>query len=89
MNNNPDKPREFDAVLGGETHPASRVVLGGIAGVKNRLKSGIFEVQTTALSDALNYGDAGLDLVIDALQDDSHEIQQIAVELLQETEGNA
>ncbi|WP_375510737.1 hypothetical protein [uncultured Nostoc sp.] len=87
MNNNPNQPREYDAVLGGETPPASHVVLAGIAGVKNRLKSGIFEVQVAALADALNYGDAGLNLVIDALQDYSHKIHQIAVELLQETEG--
>ncbi|MEH1940442.1 MAG: hypothetical protein V7L01_09530 [Nostoc sp.] len=87
MNNNPNKPTEYDAVLGGKTHPDSRVVLGGIAGVKNRLKSGIFEVHVAALADALNYGDAGLNLVIDALQDYSDKIHQIAIELLQETEG--
>ncbi|MEH1895557.1 MAG: HEAT repeat domain-containing protein [Nostoc sp.] len=88
MNNNYNQPREFDAVLGGEQQNQNyAVVLGGIAGVKNRLKSGIFEVQVAALADALNYGDAGLDLLIDALQYSSHKIHKIVVELLQETEG--
>ncbi|MBD2613615.1 MAG: HEAT repeat domain-containing protein [Nostoc sp. GBBB01] len=86
MNNNPNQPREYDAVLGGDA-PDSRAVLGGIAGVKSRLKSGVFELQVAALTDALNYGNAGLDLVIDALQDSSHKIHKIAVELLQQTEG--
>lgn len=84
--NNLNQPGEFDAVVGGDA-PDSRVVLGGIAGVKNRLESGISEVQVAALADALNYGDAGLDLLIDALQYSSHKIHKIVVELLQETEG--
>jgi hypothetical protein len=85
MNNNPNQPREFDAVIGGDA-PDNRAVLGGIAGVKSRLKSGNFEVQAAALADALNYADAGLDVLIDALQDASPKIHKIAVELLQETE---
>ncbi|OUL21495.1 hypothetical protein BV372_31640 [Nostoc sp. T09] len=85
MNNNPKQPKEFDAVIGGYA-PDNSAVLGGIAGVKSRFKSGVFELQTAALADALNYGNAGLDLAIDALQDSSHKIHKIAVELLQETE---
>ncbi|BAY10070.1 hypothetical protein [Calothrix sp. NIES-2098] len=85
MNNNPNQPREFDAVIGGDA-PDSRAVLGGIAGVKSRFKSGFFELQVAALTDALNYGDTGLEFVIDALQDSSHKIHKIAVELLQQTE---
>ncbi len=86
MNNNPNQPREYDAVLGGDA-PDSRAVLGGIAGVKSRLKSRVFELQVAALADASNYGNAGLDLVIEALQDSSYKIHRIAVELLQQTEG--
>ncbi|BAY24143.1 pentapeptide repeat protein [Calothrix sp. NIES-2100] len=86
MNNNPKQPREFDAVVGGNA-PDNRAVLGGIAGVKSRFKSGVFDLQVAALADALNYGNTGLDLLIDALQDSSHKIHKIAVELLQETEG--
>ena len=85
MNDNPKQPREFDPVLGGDA-PDNRAVLGGIAGVKSRFKSGVLELQAAALADALNYGNAGLDLLIDALQDSSHKIHKIAVELLQETE---
>ncbi|MEH2136357.1 hypothetical protein [Nostoc sp.] len=87
MNNNLNQSREFDTVLDGEVPFNSRVVLGGIQGVKNRLNMGVFEVQFAALSDALNYGNVGLDLVIDALQDSSQKIYKIALELLQETEG--
>jgi len=86
MNNNPNQPREYDAVIGGDA-PDNRAVLGGIAGVRSRLKSGVFEVQVAALTDALNYGNVGLDLVIEALQDSSPKIHKIAVELLQQTEG--
>ncbi|ALF54107.1 hypothetical protein ACX27_16680 [Nostoc piscinale CENA21] len=86
MNNNPNQPREFDAVIGGDA-PDNRAVLGGIAGVRSRLKSGVFEVQLAALTDALNYGNAGLDLIIEALQNSSTKIHKIAVELLQQTEG--
>lgn len=83
MNNNPNQPREFDAVLGGEAPPpASGVVLGGIEGVKSRLKSPVVEVQVAALSEALNYGDDGLDLVINILKGSSQQVQYFAAKLL-------
>ncbi|MEL6459182.1 MAG: hypothetical protein AAFX46_18070 [Cyanobacteria bacterium J06636_27] len=57
----------YDAVLGGENPPLpDSVVLGGIEGVKRRFASKVVEVRIAALRDALNYGDAGLDLVIEA-----------------------
>ncbi len=81
------QPREFDAVLGGNTPPpVTGVVLGGIEGVKRRLRleSEIVDVRIKALSDALNYGEAGLDLVIEALEDDSLQVKSFAVRLLKE-----
>lgn len=64
-----NQPSNFDAVLGGEAAPPiADILLGGLEGVKNRLNSSIIEVQTAALRNAINYGDAGLDLVIEALQ---------------------
>ncbi|MEG3861914.1 hypothetical protein [Microcoleus sp. herbarium12] len=66
------RPREYDAVKGGQNQPPiGAVVLGGIPGVKNRLASIALEARIAALSEALKYGDAGLDLVVAALQDES------------------
>ncbi len=39
MAENKNKPREFDAVKGGESPPISSAVLGGIQGIKNRFGS--------------------------------------------------
>lgn len=80
---NQNQPREFDAVLGGQAPPPTDgVVLGGIEGVKHRLKSSDVEVQITALTEALNYGEAGLDLVIDTLERSTDKVQQFAAQLL-------
>ncbi|BAY24140.1 leucine rich repeat variant [Calothrix sp. NIES-2100] len=83
MNNNSNQPGEFDAVLGGKAqNPNYAVVLGGIEGVKNRLNSEDYEVIFAALEDALKYGDAGVDLIIEALYDSSEPIHDCAVYLL-------
>ncbi len=67
-----NQPREYDAVKGGQNStPLDAAVLGGIKGVKNRLSSTKLEVRIAALSEALKYGEAGLDLVVSALQDES------------------
>ncbi|MGB3640202.1 MAG: HEAT repeat domain-containing protein [Rivularia sp. (in: cyanobacteria)] len=78
-----EQPREFDAVLGGNNPPpVTGVVLGGIEGVKLRLSNPVVEVKLAALSDALKYGDKGLELVIQALQQDKKIIQRHAYKLL-------
>ncbi|MBN3898237.1 MAG: hypothetical protein HWQ41_24075 [Nostoc sp. NOS(2021)] len=85
QSNNPQQyqPQEFDAILGGNTpYPMTSAVLGGIKGVRNRLKSTITEIRVTAISEALNYGTPGLDLVIAALQDSSAQVRIYAYELL-------
>ncbi|MEH1933788.1 MAG: hypothetical protein V7L14_08670 [Nostoc sp.] len=88
MNNNPDKPREFDAVLGGETPPpVSGVVLGGIEGVKSRLKSPEARERASALIDALRYQEEGFQLVIQALKDPSDKVQLFAARLLRDKGG--
>ncbi len=77
------QPREYDAVLGSNNTAAlTDAVLGGIEGVKRRLATGDIESRIIALSQALNYGEAGLDLVIQALQDRSKQIQWSAYGLL-------
>ncbi|MEH2327419.1 MAG: hypothetical protein V7K32_28455 [Nostoc sp.] len=86
MNNNPNQPREYDAVLGGEVPPpVSGVVLGGLEGVRSRLQSSVVEVQMAALSEALNYGEVGLDLMIDALKHSSLYVQRNAAKILKAT----
>jgi hypothetical protein len=62
MANNLNYPKEYDAVMGGTNPPPIYgAVLGGIDGIKKRLASSVVEVQIAALSDAINYGDIGLD----------------------------
>ena len=88
MNKNHNQPREFDAVLGGENPvPSTAVVLGGIEGVKRQLQSDISNVQIKALSDALNYGEPGLDVVIQALYSDSFQSKSFAGRLLKKLES--
>ncbi|MEG4290793.1 formylglycine-generating enzyme family protein [Microcoleus sp. C2C3] len=85
MTENPNQPREYDAVKGGESQvPFAAAVLGGIPGVKSRLASPILEVKIAALSEALKYGDAGLDLIIGVLQDESMAVKFAAYSLLKD-----
>ncbi len=81
--NNPQQPREYDAVLGGNSPSLEgAAVLGGIEGVKLRLKNPHSSVRIAALEQALNYGEQGLDLVIAGLNDESVEVQEAAYLLL-------
>lgn len=80
-----NQPEEYDAVLGGtQPSPIYGAVLGGIDGIKERLASPVLEVRSSALSDALKYGEAGLDLVLQALQDQSRQVQLAAYSLLKD-----
>jgi formylglycine-generating enzyme required for sulfatase activity len=83
MSENQNEPREYDAVLGGQNSiPVNAAVLGGLPGVKSRLASPIVEVRIAALSEALKYGEAGLDLIIQALHDESMQVKFAAYSLL-------
>ncbi|MDY6804962.1 MAG: LamG-like jellyroll fold domain-containing protein [Cyanobacteriota bacterium] len=63
-------PRKYDAVKGGKKPPPTRgAVLGGIEGVKMRLNSTEVKVRAAAVVEAIKYGEAGLDLIIQALKD--------------------
>ncbi|MEH1933782.1 MAG: HEAT repeat domain-containing protein [Nostoc sp.] len=85
MTNNQNQPGEFDAVLGGEAPPPVQgAVLGGIEGVKRRLASFLVKARIDAVNEALKYGNAGLDLVIAALNDESSLVQRSAYLLLRE-----
>jgi WD40 repeat protein len=82
---NPNQPREYDAVVGGENlPPAGSAILGGIEGVKSRLLSNVEEQRIAALKDAPKYGEAGLDFLIGALQDESKQVEKAAYRLLRE-----
>ncbi|YAG13408.1 Serine/threonine protein kinase [Nostoc sp. DSM 114161] len=80
---NPNQPREYDAVLGGQSPPpVDGLVIGGIEGIKRRLLSDNIEAKMAAIADAINYGDAGLELVIQSLQNESLQLQILAYKLL-------
>ncbi|HCQ21006.1 MAG: Sulphatase-modifying factor protein [Aphanizomenon flos-aquae LD13] len=81
--NNPQQPREYDAVLGGNSPSLEgAAVLGGIEGVKLRLQNPDAKVRIAALEQAMNYGEQGLDLVIAGLKDESWDIQNAAYLIL-------
>ncbi|KAF3884882.1 HEAT repeat domain-containing protein [Scytonema tolypothrichoides VB-61278_2] len=88
MPDNQNQPKEFDAILGGQAPPpVESAVLGGLQGVKHRLTNPVVEVRIAALSEALNYGEAGLDVAIDALQDTAEQVQRFASRLLRQYGG--
>jgi len=79
------QPRAFDPVLGSQASPPlESVVLGGVEGVANRLKSISVEVRLAAISEALNYESSGLDLIIEALKDSSGQVRSSAYGLLRQ-----
>lgn len=86
MSDTPLYPRPQDAVQGGNSqYPVEAVVLGGLEGIKQRLAHHRpQEVQIAALSDALKYGEAGLQLVIEGLQSEAERVRNAAYLLLRQ-----
>ena len=77
------QPKPYDAVLGNQNQPSKdAAVLGGIQGVKLRLSNENPQVRNSALHQALNYGEPGIDLIIKALEDESPRVQIKAYSLL-------
>jgi len=77
-------PRNDDAVLGDSAPaPVGAVVLGGLAGVRQRFGSAIAEQRIAAIWEATTYGTDGLDLVIQALRDKAIAVQKVAYHCLQ------
>jgi hypothetical protein len=64
--------------------PLSAAVLGGLSGVKKRLVSINVAERIAALSEAIKYGQKGLDLVMQALKDEVESVRQAAFRLLQQ-----
>ncbi|EGK89505.1 PspA/IM30 family protein [Microcoleus vaginatus PCC 9802] len=85
MLDNHDQPKPYDAVRGGQLPPpVGGVVLGGLAGVKHRLSSSVSEHRIAALRETLNYGDAGLKIVIKICQSETGPVQRAACDLLRQ-----
>jgi COMPASS component SWD3 len=83
----PTNPDNTDAILGGHNpSPTDAVILGGLAGVKQRLLSSTEEVQIAALQEALTYDDTGLDLAIEIWQNESSKLKWAAFSLLRNRE---
>jgi len=83
MSENNQNPREYDAVLGGNNPPpVDGVVLGGIEGLQRRLETGSIQQRVESLPDAIKYSDAGIDLLIEALNDTEIEVRLKAFEIL-------
>lgn len=87
-----NQPKESDAVLGGRNLArASDVVLGGLERIKQRLAAHPerrltidIERRIAALKEAMNYGQDGIDLVMQSLKDRSEKVQQAAYLLLED-----
>ncbi|NER47831.1 MAG: hypothetical protein F6J92_14280 [Symploca sp. SIO1A3] len=77
------RPRAGDVVLGSQIRaPEHGVVLGGLEGIAMQFASSTIKGKITALSKAAKYGAEGWKLVIQALKDESEQIQQVAEKLL-------
>ncbi|MBL1199727.1 MAG: GUN4 domain-containing protein [Nostoc sp. GBBB01] len=80
---NPNQPRENDAVLGGQSPPpVDGLVLGGIEGIKRRLDSNSQETRIAALSDALKYGKEGQEFLNQIVLTETGVLQSVAYDLL-------
>jgi hypothetical protein len=78
-----DRPNEFDVVMGNQTMISTgSMVLGGIEKIINRLDTDSIQLKVLALTDAVNYGRAGLLLIIEHLDHEQFEIQNVAYSLL-------
>lgn len=73
-----NQPQPQDAVLGGILPPVAGVVLGGITGIQQQFASEATGQRLQAVLQAARYGQAGLDLLIQALQDPSLQVQKAA-----------
>lgn len=89
MTHNPNQPKEFDAVLGGQSPDpdGNAAVLGGLEGIKRRLASASVKQRIAQLKEAIEYGAPGLDLVIQALKDEAKQVRWAAYSLLCERSG--
>lgn len=83
------QPKATDGILGGQTPPPiASAVLGGIAGLQQQMTLASPEQRSQLLATALNYGEAGIDLLISTLNSDPVLIvRATAYQLLQSVES--
>ena len=81
------KPKEYDAVLGGNNPPpVDGLVLGGIEGVKRCFcKANSDEEKISLLKEALKYSEAGEDWLFEIASTETNKIQWIAAALISAT----
>jgi GUN4-like len=82
MISNPNDPRPYDAVIGGKNPPLNSAVLGGISGLKKRLKHDNKSVQLKALKESIKYGEEGVIFLLEVLTNEKGFVQRIAWDLL-------
>ncbi|MBL1178702.1 GUN4 N-terminal ARM-like repeat domain-containing protein [Pantanalinema sp. GBBB05] len=82
-------PEATDGVLGGQVSPPiNSVILGGIEGLQQQLTMASPEQQSQLLATALNYGEAGIDLLITTLNSDPVlSVRATAYQLLQSVDS--
>ncbi len=84
----PSNPQASDAILGGQTPPpVTGAILGGLAGAQQRLESETLAARLSALTDAFQYGEEGIELTVKALDDPAEEMQRLACRLLRNGES--
>jgi hypothetical protein len=77
-----------DAVLGGQNpHFLNSAILGGLAGIKQRLESGLPVAKLQALKDVIQYGADGISLSLQALSDPNEDVRRLARRLLRNQYG--
>jgi hypothetical protein len=82
-------PQESDLVLGGFCPPpVNAAILGGLAGVKQRLASESIAQRLEFLTNALKYGDSAINLALQSLIDPADEVKQFARKLLRTQLGD-
>jgi hypothetical protein len=82
--NDYQQPQETDLVLGSDSPPpATGAVLGGITGLRYKLAAASPDLKVDLLPQSQNYGDAGIDLLIEYAADSALIVRAKAGQLLQ------
>ncbi len=91
MSNSPRQPRPDDAVLGGQFQaPIDGAVLGGIEGLRQRLAIDNLELKKVALTQALNYGEKGVEFLFEVLEKEINlDVYWSAYQLLEKQNNSA
>ena len=78
-----NEPKEYDAVLGGKNFPPiNAAVLGGIAKSQTALsRVPSVEARLAAITDALNYGEEGLEAATGVIDDADEQVRAFAAAL--------